>query len=66
MAEDELALIFMCCHPAPDPEAGIALTLRCVCGLATADIAAAFVVPDRRWRSAWSGPSAGSARPGSG
>ena len=46
MAEDELALIFMCCHPALDPEARIALTLRCVCGLATADIAAAFVVPE--------------------
>jgi RNA polymerase sigma-70 factor, ECF subfamily len=46
MAEDELALIFMCCHPALDPEARIALTLRSVCGLATADIAAAFVVPE--------------------
>jgi RNA polymerase sigma-70 factor (ECF subfamily) len=46
MADDELALIFMCCHPALDPEARIALTLRCVCGLATADIAAAFVVPE--------------------
>ncbi len=45
-ADDELALIFMCCHPALDPEARIALTLRCVCGLATADIAAAFVVPE--------------------
>jgi RNA polymerase sigma-70 factor (ECF subfamily) len=45
-ADDELALIFMCCHPALDSEARIALTLRCVCGLATADIAAAFVVPE--------------------
>jgi RNA polymerase sigma-70 factor, ECF subfamily len=44
--DDELALIFMCCHPALDPEARIALTLRCVCGLATADIAAAFIVPE--------------------
>lgn len=45
-ADDELALIFMCCHPALDPEARIALTLRCVCGLTAADIAAAFVVPE--------------------
>ena len=43
---EELALILMCCHPALDPEARIALTLRCVCGLATAEIAAAFVVPE--------------------
>lgn len=46
IGDDELALVFMCCHPALDPEARIALTLRCVCGLATADIAAAFVVPE--------------------
>ena len=44
--DEELALVFMCCHPALDPEARIALTLRCVCGLATAEIAAAFVVPE--------------------
>jgi RNA polymerase sigma-70 factor, ECF subfamily len=44
--EDELALIFMCCHPALDPQARIALTLRCVCGLPTAEIAAAFLVPE--------------------
>jgi RNA polymerase sigma-70 factor, ECF subfamily len=46
LGDDELALIFMCCHPALDPEARIALTLCCVCGLATAEIAAAFVVPE--------------------
>ena len=46
VADDELALIFMCCHPALDPEARIALTLRCVCGLSTGDIAAAFVIPE--------------------
>jgi RNA polymerase sigma-70 factor (ECF subfamily) len=46
LADDDLALIFMCCHPALDPEARIALTLRCVCGVATAEIAAAFVVPE--------------------
>lgn len=43
---DELALIFMCCHPALDPEARIALTLRCVCGLPTPEIAGAFLVPE--------------------
>jgi RNA polymerase sigma-70 factor, ECF subfamily len=43
---DELGLIFMCCHPALDPQARIALTLRCVCGLPTAEIAAAFLVPE--------------------
>lgn len=46
LGDEELALIFMCCHPALDPEARIALTLRCVCGLATTEIAAAFVVPE--------------------
>jgi RNA polymerase sigma-70 factor, ECF subfamily len=45
-AEDELGLIFMCCHPALEPAARVALTMRCVCGTATADIAAAFLVPD--------------------
>jgi RNA polymerase sigma-70 factor (ECF subfamily) len=45
-AEDELGLIFMCCHPALDPAARVALTMRSVCGTATADIAAAFLVPE--------------------
>jgi RNA polymerase sigma-70 factor (ECF subfamily) len=45
-ADDELGLIFMCCHPALDPEARIALTLRCVCGLETAEIASAFLAPE--------------------
>jgi RNA polymerase sigma-70 factor (ECF subfamily) len=44
--QDELGLVFMCCHPALDPQARIALTLRCVCGLPTAEIAAAFLVPE--------------------
>jgi RNA polymerase sigma-70 factor (ECF subfamily) len=44
--DDELGLIFMCCHPALDPQARVALTLRCVCGLPTAEIAAAFLVPE--------------------
>jgi RNA polymerase sigma-70 factor (ECF subfamily) len=44
--DDELALICACCHPALDLAARIALTLRCVCGLPTAEIAAAFVAPE--------------------
>src|SRR5438045_4593725 len=44
--EDELGLIFMCCHPALEPQARVALTLRCVCGLPTAEIAAAFLMPE--------------------
>jgi RNA polymerase sigma-70 factor (ECF subfamily) len=43
---DELALIFACCHPALDPEVRMPLTLRSVCGLSTAEIAAAFVVAE--------------------
>jgi RNA polymerase sigma-70 factor, ECF subfamily len=45
-ADDELGLIFTCCHPALDPAARVALTLRSVCGLTTAEIAAAFLVPE--------------------
>ena len=44
--DDELALIFTCCHPALDPAARVGLTLRAVCGLTTAQIAAAFLVPE--------------------
>jgi RNA polymerase sigma-70 factor, ECF subfamily len=44
--DDELCLIFTCCHPALDPAARVALTLRSVCGLTTAEIAAAFLVPE--------------------
>jgi RNA polymerase sigma factor (sigma-70 family) len=42
--DDRLRLIFTCCHPALSREAQIALTLRVVCGLTTAQIARAFVV----------------------
>jgi RNA polymerase sigma-70 factor (ECF subfamily) len=41
--DDRLRLIFTCCHPALAPEAQIALTLREVCGLATEEIARAFL-----------------------
>ncbi len=44
--DDELALIFTCCHPALDQAVRVALTLRAVCGLTTAEIAAAFLVPE--------------------
>jgi RNA polymerase sigma factor (sigma-70 family) len=44
--DDTLILLFMCCHPALTPAAQIALTLRAVGGLATAEIARAFLVPE--------------------
>ena len=44
VADDMLRLIFTCCHPALGMEAQVALTLRAVCGLATAEIARAFLV----------------------
>ncbi len=46
-ADDELlGMIFACCHPALPRESQIALTLRAVCGLSTAQIAAAFLVAE--------------------
>jgi len=44
--DDTLILLFMCCHPALTPSSAIALTLRAVGGLTTAEIANAFLVPD--------------------
>ena len=41
--DDRLALIFACCHPALDAKSRVALTLRTVCGLTTAEIARAFL-----------------------
>jgi RNA polymerase sigma-70 factor, ECF subfamily len=41
--DDELRLIFTCCHPALSPDARVALTLREVCGLTTEEIARAFL-----------------------
>lgn len=41
--DDDLRLIFTCCHPALPPEARVALTLREVCGLTTEEIARAFL-----------------------
>jgi len=44
--DDALALLFMCCHPALTRPSAIALTLRAVGGLTTAEIAGAFLVPE--------------------
>ena len=44
--DDTLILLFMCCHPALTPASQIALTLRAVGGLATPEIARAFLVPE--------------------
>ncbi|HEY0674129.1 MAG TPA: sigma-70 family RNA polymerase sigma factor, partial [Longimicrobiales bacterium] len=44
--DDTLLLLFMCCHPSLTPASAIALTLRAVGGLTTAEIARAFMVPE--------------------
>lgn len=44
--DDALGLILLCCPPAPAPAVRVPLTLRSVCGLSTAQIAAAFLVPE--------------------
>ena len=46
IADDLLRLIFTCCHPALTIEARVALTLRTITGLSTAEIARAFLVPE--------------------
>jgi RNA polymerase sigma-70 factor, ECF subfamily len=46
MRDDRLRLIFTCCHPALAPAARVALTLRLLGGLTTAEIARAFLVPE--------------------
>jgi len=46
IGDDRLRLIFTCCHPALAREAQVALTLRLVCGLSTAEIAGAFLVSE--------------------
>jgi len=45
-ADDRLRLIFTCCHPALPRTGQVALTLRVVCGLTTAQIAKAFLIPE--------------------
>jgi RNA polymerase sigma-70 factor (ECF subfamily) len=46
VADDRLRLVFTCCHPALAPAAQVALTLRLLGGLTTAEIARAFLVPE--------------------
>ena len=46
VADDQLRLVFTCCHPALAPAAQVALTLRLIGGLQTPEIARAFLVPE--------------------
>jgi len=46
VADDQLRLMFLCCHPALSPDAQVALTLRLLGGLDTPEIARAFVIPE--------------------
>jgi len=46
ITDDRLRLVFTCCHPALAREAQVALTLRLLCGLTTAEIAQAFLVSE--------------------
>src|SRR5436190_11607959 len=46
VADDQLRLMFLCCHPALAPDAQVALTLRLLGGLDTDEIARAFLVPE--------------------
>jgi RNA polymerase sigma factor (sigma-70 family) len=45
--DDLLSLVFACCHPALPADSQVALTLRAVCGLTTAEIAVAFLVSEQ-------------------
>jgi RNA polymerase sigma-70 factor (ECF subfamily) len=44
VVDDRLRLIFTCCHPALNPDAQVAMTLREICGLTTEQVAAAFLI----------------------
>ncbi len=46
LRDDQLRLLFTCCHPALSPDARVALALRTVAGLSTTEIATAFLTPD--------------------
>ena len=45
-AADQLSLVFACCHPSLAPETQLALALRFLCGLSTAEVARALLVPE--------------------
>ena len=47
VTDDQLRLMFLCCHPALAPDAQVALTLRLLGGLDTPEIARAFLIPER-------------------
>jgi RNA polymerase sigma factor (sigma-70 family) len=59
-SDDTLILLFMCCHPSLSPASQIALTLRAVGGLTTAEIGRAFLVPEATMIRRVSGPSSAS------
>jgi RNA polymerase sigma-70 factor (ECF subfamily) len=63
--DERLALIFTCCHPALAVESQVALTLRLLGGLATTEIAAAFLTAVPTRPSGSSGRRGRSARPAS-
>jgi RNA polymerase sigma-70 factor (ECF subfamily) len=46
VGDEQLRLMLLCCHPALDPDTRVALTLRLVGGLSTAEIAQAFLLPE--------------------
>ena len=56
IGDDMLRLVFIACHPVLSTEARVALTLRLLGGLTTDEIARAYLVPNRRWRSGLYGP----------
>ena len=64
VGDDLLRLILVACHPVLSTDARVALTLRLVGGLATDEIARAFLVPEPRSPSASSGPSGRSPKRG--
>ena len=55
--DDTLTLLLLCCHPALNPASQMALTLRAVGGLTTAQIARAFLVPEATMAPRISRPS---------
>src|SRR5207302_11258120 len=64
--DDQLALLFACCHPALDPASRVTLTLRVVCGLPTASTARLLLLSEPASPSGSSGPSGRSATRASG
>ena len=59
-SDDTLILLFLCCHPSLSPASQIALTLRAVGGLTTAEVARAFLVPEATMTRRISRPSGAS------